>query len=143
MSGGFFHRRDWLHPPIKRYSLSQSRHLIMCSMWQRCVTSMILFRPKAAGRQLVFLPNGERPRPISVSRVTLNVGQPLPVRPDQRTCSASACLKGAPAVISRARFVDKVTWHQQSTTQARHANYSLGAGRKQHSVLAQLSGLLV
>jgi hypothetical protein len=38
--------------------LSQSRHLIMCSMWQRCVTSVILFRQKAAGGQLAFLPIG-------------------------------------------------------------------------------------
>ena len=48
ISEGFLHRQDWVHPPTQRPSLSQSRYLIVCTMWQRCVVSVILFRLKAA-----------------------------------------------------------------------------------------------
>jgi hypothetical protein len=42
--------------------LSQSRHLIVCSMWPQCVASVILFSRKAAGSQLAFVPIGSRQR---------------------------------------------------------------------------------
>jgi hypothetical protein len=58
ISGGFLDRRDWVHPPIQRYWLLQSRHLIVCSMWPRCVTCVILLHQKAAGSQLTLAPIG-------------------------------------------------------------------------------------
>src|SRR5260370_41809017 len=41
-SGGVMHRRDWVHPPTQRWLLSQSRYLIMRTMWQRCVIRVVL-----------------------------------------------------------------------------------------------------
>src|ERR1044071_6809726 len=39
--------------------LSQSRHLIVCSMWPRCVAGVILFSRKAAGKcEIVWLRRG-------------------------------------------------------------------------------------
>ena len=61
ISGGFFDRQLGTSAN-STILLAQSRHKIMCGMWQRWVASVILFRLKAAGRQLASVPIGSSRR---------------------------------------------------------------------------------
>jgi hypothetical protein len=67
ISGGFWTVETGYIRQSQRYSLSESRHLIMCSMWQRCVISVTLFRQKTGGGQLAFVPiSGHHERRIAI-----------------------------------------------------------------------------